>query len=122
MKTENAKITSTFLGVEDHGIFTAYVTVEGHAFGCSFGGYAFDEPLRDGSGEFVKRRGCGFGSEFIKRLLEVLEVEKWESLTGTPVRIKIDGNGFGAIKDIGHFLKDQWLDVPSIVSEFKEAA
>lgn len=122
MKIENAKITGTFLGVEDHGIFTAYITVEGAGFGCSFGGYSLDEPIRDSAGKFVKRRGSGFGSEWIKRLLEVLDVPKWEDLKGTVVRIKIDGGGFGTIKDIGHFMKDRWLGTEGILKEFQEAA
>ena len=32
---ENVKITKTFFGMEDHGILTCYLTVEGDGFGVS---------------------------------------------------------------------------------------
>lgn len=32
---ENAEITSTFLGREEHGILTSYITVRGDGFGVS---------------------------------------------------------------------------------------
>ncbi|WP_105206204.1 hypothetical protein [Streptococcus suis] len=40
---ENVKITKTFLGREDHGILTCYLTVEGDGFGVSIGGYCLDK-------------------------------------------------------------------------------
>jgi hypothetical protein len=43
LSIENAKITSTSLGQEDHGIFTCYVLCEFGSGGCGFGGYALDE-------------------------------------------------------------------------------
>ena len=36
---ETVKITKTFLGREDHGILTCYLTVEGDGFEVSIGGY-----------------------------------------------------------------------------------
>ena len=40
--TENAKIRSTHLGKEDHGIMTAYLSLD-FGGGCqSFGGFAFE--------------------------------------------------------------------------------
>lgn len=45
MATEikNARIESTMLGYEDHGILTAFVTVGGDGWGCGFGGYGLDQ-------------------------------------------------------------------------------
>ena len=43
---KNARITRTTLGVEDHGILTAFLHLEGDGWGIGFGGYALDEPRK----------------------------------------------------------------------------
>ena len=35
MEVKNAKIVSTTLGKEDHGIMTFYITIEGHGWGST---------------------------------------------------------------------------------------
>ena len=102
IEIKNAKIRSTMLGVEDHGIMTCMLHVEGDGWGQGFGGYSFDswdEKLK-------KRVGSSYGIEFIKNILETLEVGKWEQLPGTYVRIE---NDFGKIYAIGHITKDKWF-------------
>ncbi|HEL1790804.1 TPA: hypothetical protein TXV07_002157, partial [Streptococcus suis] len=64
---ENVKITKTFLGREDHGILTCYLTVEGYGFGVSIGGYCLDK-----YDEHKKKRVAFHKSfELIDRILEV---------------------------------------------------
>jgi hypothetical protein len=109
---ENAQIESTMLGNEDHGIFTCYVTVSGDCWGCGFGGYALDKYDSD-----KKRRvGTAYGLEFIKRILETLEIEEWEKLPGTPVRVETNGVGGGILR-IGHFRKNRWFDPKQLLQE-----
>jgi hypothetical protein len=111
LRIENARITATRLGVEDHGIFTADICLSGDCMGCWFGGYALD-----GYDKAKKRRiGTDFGTEYIRRLLETLGVSEWEKLNGTPVRVAFDGNR--AVK-IGHFIDDKWFDPQAIADEF----
>ena len=52
-------------------------------------------------------------------MLETLEVDKWEALPGTPLRVRIDDKG--GIEAIGHFLKDQWFN-PMILFEQLQAS
>ena len=98
-KIENGRITATRLG-EDHGCLTAYITVEGAGWGCSFGGYVLDHWF----GQHNPTRGTGA----IVELLKALDLESWESLTGTYVRVKTEGFG-GSILAIGHIYNDQWF-------------
>ena len=102
---ENAKIANTFLGIEDHGILTAQLMLEGPAWGQVFGGMALDGPCKV-NGKFVGRRGHAFGMDWIRHLLEVLEIESWEKVAGVHVRIEREN---GRIERIGHLLKDRWF-------------
>jgi hypothetical protein len=103
----NAKITSTMLGVEDHGIFTFMLMLDFGDSGQGYGGYALDS-----WSEPVKRRiGTAFGCEAIMRVLAVLEVASWEKLPGTFVRVEGGGLLNGTIDRIGHPLKDKWIDM-----------
>lgn len=113
MRMENAIITSTRLGLEDHGIFTAYIMLEGDAWGCGFGGYAFDQPKKDKSGNFICRAGTGYGIEFIRNVLRVAGAENWEELKGKHVRAKFEGLG-GGIVEIGHITKNEWFNPKSL--------
>lgn len=64
---EGAMIESTFLGFEDHGIFTAVLRLSGHGWGQSTPGYALDG------------LGC---SRYIQGILQGLGVNAWELLAG----------------------------------------
>lgn len=101
---QNAKIVHTSLGVEDHGIFTCYLTLEGDGWGCSFGGYAldtWDETKRE-------RVGTAIGFNAIIKLMETLDVKNWEELKGKMVRVETDGWG-SRITKIGHIIKNRWF-------------
>lgn len=107
MKTEikNARIKSTILGQGDRGIFEIWLNLEGDGWGVGFGGYAVDEWV-----EPLKRRVDmkGTGLEYIKILLEVVGVDKWEDLPNKFVRVETEGWG-GRAKGIGHITKDNWF-------------
>ena len=40
---KNAKITSTMLGREDHGIMTFMIYIDAENFSCGVGGFCLDE-------------------------------------------------------------------------------
>jgi hypothetical protein len=104
MAIKNAIIEGTTLGVEDHGIFTAMISLDyGDSGHQGFGGYAFDEWQE----EKKKRVGVGFGIDFIRSVLETLEVETWEDLIGTHCRVDSE---HCKVHKIGHILKDKWFD------------
>lgn len=100
LQTENAKIGSTSLGLEDHGILTFWLFLEGGGWGCGFGGLCADGP--------------GF-AEAINKILETLEISTWEKLPGTFVRAKSEGLG-GRLKAVGHLLKDRWVTIEELAA------
>ncbi len=77
MRKKIAKVTETYLGLEDHGMFTATVVVD---YGDSSQGspiYELDT-FKQGKG----RMGTALGLTFIMRLLRAFGVNQWENLMG----------------------------------------
>lgn len=102
----NAKIVGTMLGIEDHGIMTSFLFLEWPGSGIGFGGYSL---------------GGNSAVLFIRTILEVVGVEKWEDLKGKYVRVDLGGLGQPA-KGIGNILKDDWLYPKEFFSECEQAA
>ena len=109
---ENAKITDTFLGREDHGILTCYLTVEGDGFGVIIGGYCLDKY------DEHKNKRVAFHKSFdlIARILEVVGVNSWEELQGKHIRVKSNGFG-GRVTKIGNLIKEDWFDFDTFFKE-----
>lgn len=87
----NAKITSTELGFEDHGILTAMIRLEYASGGQGFGGYALHERAM---------------ADFVGGVLKAVGAEKWEDLKGMYVRVDSERT---KVHQIGHILKDTWF-------------
>ena len=111
IETKNARIKGTHLGQEDHGIFTALLHLDYDGAGQSFGGYALDKPDKESG-----RLGTEFGCQFIMEVLDTLEVEAWEKLPGTPIRVRAS---FGKVYAIGHFIKNKWLDAGALAESYR---
>lgn len=92
IEVKNARITSTMLGKEGHGIMSCYLSLNYGSSAQSFGGWAL---------------GGEWGMEFITRLMTTVGVEKWEDLTGQHVRAKAEQFRVHAI---GHITDDKWFD------------
>lgn len=106
MEIKNAKITSTQLGREDHGIMTFMIFVEFGGGGCVIGGYAIDQYDRTTE----KRVFAAKGLEAISKILETVGVDRWEKLPGTYIRLK--DNGWGqTIDEIGNLMEDKWFNL-----------
>lgn len=126
-KEENGIIESTQLGIEDHGSLSFYLHLKFDGTGQGFGGYCLDEPYFDPNapdlksweiekgGRFVRRRGHGFGADLILKILQTLEVNNWENLKGTNLRVR---RGDSRIQAIGHIYKDKWLDMDELRQEW----
>ena len=100
----NGKIHSTMLGIEDHGIMTFFINIDFDGHGQGFGGYALDG--RSGTQGHSKSITC------IRKILQTVDVMKWEDLEGKYVRIRKDKEyGGGPIKAIGHIMEDKWFDI-----------
>ena len=110
MDIRNAKIEDTMLGIEDHGIFTSMIQLDyGDSSHQGFGGYVL---------------GGSFGVDYIKGLLNVVGVEKWEDLVGKYIRVKIDNtDGWnGKIIGIGNITKDEWFYPEEEAQKYKKSA
>lgn len=107
MEIKNAKIRSTCLTIEDHGILSVWVNLDYGSAGQGFGGYRLDrQPDHPSANDF--------GAFFIRRTLEAVGVERWENLVGAPCRVKAD---HGTVYAIGHFIEDKWFDPQELVKE-----
>lgn len=114
---ENALITSTMLGYEDHGILTAFVHVSGEGWGVGFGGFALDA-----WDEATKKRiGTAYGCQFIADVLRVVGVDAWEKLAGQHVRVESEGLGGRALR-LGHITKNQWFDPRELATRYRSEA
>jgi hypothetical protein len=90
MEVKNAKIESVSLGIEDHGLLSAWVNLTYGGSGQGFGGYCLAGPA------------C---AAFVRRTLEVVGVGNWEDLPGQTVRVSATHN---KVEAIGHLLNDVW--------------
>lgn len=92
MLIENAIIEDTFLGIENHGIFTASLTLKFANHHQGFGLY----DLRHHDAAFKFIAGC----------LKVVQVPSWDALRNKPVRVKtVDGQ----IIAIANIVAENWF-------------
>ena len=99
---KNAKITSANISLEDHGILTCYLMLDYGGSGQGFGGYALDGYNK----ALDKRVGTAWGMEYIRRLIELFDVEHFANLKGLPCRVEAS---YDKILRIGHFIDDEWF-------------
>lgn len=85
-------IESTSLGVEDHGIVTAYLHCKADGVGIGVGGFCLDTPVRDADDKFVGREGTAFGLDHIMTLVNTVGAGSWEQLKGREVIVLFKGS------------------------------
>lgn len=95
MEIQNAKITDTMLGYEDHGIFTCMLYLDYGGSCQGFGGYQLGKEYTD---------------KHIQGIMKAVGVDKWEKLKGQMVRVKRDPGYGGKILAVGHILEDKWFN------------
>ena len=100
-ETKNAMIESTMLGIEDHGILTATLTLDYGGSGQGFGLYGFDHTKRNG-----EPCATSFAARFIREVLETVGVDEWEKLPGQRIRVIATDS---KVEAIGHFIKNKWF-------------
>lgn len=84
-----ARITSTFLGVEDHNMFTAWLHLDYGGAGQGAGGYELDGHAEAGK----PRIGTARGMEFVMRAIRACGVRSWEEIRGRTIFALIKGEG-----------------------------
>ena len=114
-ETENAIIEGTMLGIEDHGILTAFVNVKGKGWGQGFGGFSHDHGA-------TKPIGHASLATFVRGVLDALGVETWERLKGVTCRVRWnEGKWNGSISAIGHIVEDKWFEPKVAFAELEQA-
>lgn len=112
MEIRNAKITSTMLGREDHGILTFMIFVEFYGAGCGIGGYALDQYDRATENRVFSAKGL----EAISKILETVGVDQWEELKGKYIRVKDNGVG-STVDEIGNLMEEKWFNLREFFQE-----
>jgi len=113
-----AVIQETFLGLNDHGIFDAWLHLAGQGWGQGFGGYALDQ----WDAGLNRRIGTGFGLDWVGEILRTLGVESWEKVKGQEViALYSEGDSWGGqIKGFAHTLEDRAMIVREFIDFWKE--
>ncbi len=114
LTTFNARIKSTMLGLEDHGLLTFFVHLEWNGAGQGLGGYGLDSSAGK---DHKDRIGFGPGLIAIRSILEVVGVERWEQLPGQLVRVQAAGWGSHRPPIIGHIIEDRWFDLKAFMDK-----
>lgn len=106
MNIRNAKIKSTMLGREDHGIMTFCIFIEFNGTVCGIGGYALDMYNHTTESRVFSSKGL----EDISKILEIVGVDKWEDLPGKYIKIKDNGRG-STVDEIGNLMEEKWFNL-----------
>lgn len=103
---KNARITSTMLGRDDHGIMTFMIYIDAGDFSCGVGGYCLDEFNPATQTRVFRAKSM----KAISEILNVVGVDKWEDLPGKYIRFE-DGGWGSTITKIGNIIKNKWFDM-----------
>lgn len=114
VEIKNARITSTMLGYEDHGILTCMLMLDyGDCGAQGFGGWALDKYVK----QIDARVGTEYGMQFIVEILKTVGVEKWEDLIGKHIRVKAE---HFKVHAIGNLLRDTWFSPEEFSAKCRE--
>ena len=101
VEEKNAIITHAEITASDHGLLSAWLTLDYGGTGQGFGGYALYLPK-----SFTHHALESVAGHFIWRVMEIAGVEKWSELPGKTIRVRGTWSGVDAI---GHIVKDDWF-------------
>lgn len=112
MPISNARIHSTMLGIEDHGILTFSLELRlGSAGRIGWGGWGLDYRVKD-SQDWTPEPAT---ASFIRGILSITDADRWENLQGKHIRLYSEREFIWTSQEIlavGHILEDKWLAVP----------
>lgn len=114
-----AKIESTFIGFEDHGLLSVSLGFDYGGSGQGIGHRVFgsSDESRDPEGW---RRGHEMGMDFIRRLLLACGVNQWERLKGRTVLVTGDWTSITGIAPLPTE-RGEMFDIAAWAEEWKAA-
>ena len=110
-KIVKAKIISTQLRINDHGIMDLWIYLEWNGDQQEIGGWCLGVMEK----ETRERIGWSPAMIAIRKILEVVGVSWWEDLQGKLVRLKIVDCRTPPI--IGNITNDEWFDLSEFFKE-----
>ena len=120
-----ARIASTSLGYEDHGILTAYLHCEWTGGGVGVGGFCLDspKPREQRDEDDYSRVGTAYGLDHLIRILDTVGVDRWEQLPGQQVIVLFETeNSWGSTsKGLAGVLNDKVLILAAHAQQWADA-
>lgn len=116
---ENARITKADLSMEDHGVLTMDLILEGNGWGCVFGGYVLGHGWLGADEKDFK--GSAAGTEAIMQIMNVVGVSRFSELQGKYVRVILGSGWGGGISAIGNIIENKWFDYKKFFAEKEKA-
>ena len=104
VEERNAVIESVTITNDDHGLLSAWLSLDYGGSGQGFGGYALYLPK---TFRHHEPTGPNYAGHFIWRVLEIAGVNEWAKLPGKTIRVRTKQIG---VEAIGHIVKDDWFD------------
>lgn len=104
MTEKNAIITSASITNYDHGVLSAWLSLDYGGTCQGFGGYSLYLPKHF---KHHNVAGPNYAGHFIWRVMEVAGVSKWSELPGKTIRVRSEHSG---VQAIGHIVKDDWFE------------
>ena len=104
---KNAVIKTASITSDDHGLLSAWLTLNYGDGGQGFGGLALYLPK-----SFTHHELKSVAGHFIWRCMEVADVTEWSRLKGKTIRVETDSDSEfgGSIQAIGHIVKNDWFN------------
>ena len=105
MEIKNAIITHATITCDDHGLLSAWLTLDCGGSGQGFGGYALYLPK-----SFTHHTLLSPAGHFLWRVMEIAGVTEWSKLIGKTIRVSAEQ---AKVHAIGHIVKNDWFN-PSV--------